>query len=64
MPRNKRRELLEFSATIVIAGVVFTGICLIADQLPFLLAVAIVGGTAFSLTAVVSASISRRESRR
>ncbi|MFI1161423.1 hypothetical protein [Streptomyces sioyaensis] len=65
MPETKRRhERAELAAAIVIAAIVMTGAYLLADQLPFLLGVALVGGTAFGLTALVSARISRKEARR
>ncbi|MFE1767255.1 hypothetical protein ACFW81_23930 [Streptomyces angustmyceticus] len=67
MPETKPSpgvELAEFAAAIVIAAVVMTGAYLIADHLPFPLAVVLVGGTAFGLTALVSAGISRKEARR
>ncbi|WP_330479926.1 hypothetical protein OG301_38975 (plasmid) [Streptomyces platensis] len=57
-------ELAEFVAAIAIAGVAGTAGYLLTDHLPFLLAVALVGGTAFGLTALVSAGISRKEARR
>ncbi|MEU8682924.1 hypothetical protein [Streptomyces sp. NPDC048611] len=67
MPETKpsaRSEVAEFVAAIVIAAVVMTGAYLIAGQLPFPLGVVLVGGTAFGLTALVSAGISRKEARR
>jgi type IV secretory pathway VirB2 component (pilin) len=66
MPETTRRrtERAEFAAAIAIAAVVMTGAYLIANQLPFLLGVVIVGGVAFGLTALVSAGISRKEARR
>ncbi|MFF9787124.1 hypothetical protein [Streptomyces nigrescens] len=57
-------ELAEFAAAIVIAATAGIVGYLLNDRLPFLLTVALVGGTAFGLTALVSAGISRKEARR
>lgn len=57
-------ELAEFVAAIAIAAAAGIAGYLLTDQLPFLLAVVLVGGTAFGLTALVSAGISRKEARR
>jgi hypothetical protein len=62
--RSGRTELVEFIAAIVIAAVSLTAVYLVADRLPFLLGVALVGGLAFGLTALVSVGIVRQEARR
>ena len=67
MPETKpsaRMELAEFVAAIAIAAVAGIAGYLLTDHLPFLLAAALVGGSAFGLTALVSAGISRKEARR
>lgn len=57
-------ELAEFVVAIAIATAAGVGGYLLVDRLPFLLAAALVGGSAFGLTALVSAGISRKEARR
>nr|WSX25526.1 hypothetical protein OG690_38225 [Streptomyces tubercidicus] len=65
MPETKRRhDLAEFVVAIAIAAVAGIAGYLLTDHLPFLLAVALVGGGAFGLTALVSAGISRKEAHR
>ncbi|MFI7096766.1 hypothetical protein [Streptomyces lydicus] len=57
-------ELFEFAVALVMAAAAATGFYLVGDRLPFLLALALVGGSAFGLTALVSACVSRKEARR
>ncbi|MFE7780336.1 hypothetical protein [Streptomyces nigrescens] len=61
---SARTQLAEFVVAIAIATVAGVAGYLLVDHLPFLLAAALVGGSAFGLTALVSAGISRKEARR
>uniref|UniRef100_UPI0030E065BF hypothetical protein n=1 Tax=Streptomyces tubercidicus TaxID=47759 RepID=UPI0030E065BF len=61
MPETKRRhERAEFVVAIVIAAIVMTGAYLIADQLPFPLALVAAAG----LTALATFAMDHPEARR
>lgn len=64
MPETKRNELAEFAAAIVIAAVVMTGAYLVADQLPFPVALVAVLVAAAGLTALATYGMHRPGARR
>lgn len=65
MPETKRRhELAEFVAAIVIAAVVMTAAYLVAEPLPFPVALIVVLVIAGGLAAVATYTMDRPEDRR